>query len=531
MRLYASLLLLLICSACGRGQDSSQASGDAAQGSARINLGANPETLDPRKARDLSSSTVCTLIFEGLTRLGPDGKVVPGVAEEIVPNKDFTRYLFRLRRTLWSDGTPVTARDFEETWKQIVSPQFPAPQAALLYCIKNARAIRAGSLPVEALGVRAVDDYTLAVDLEYPVPYLAELTAMRTFLPVNQQVEGRNPNWALKASSQFISNGPFELAEWKQGDHISLRPNPRYWDATAVHLKSLELVMVDEKTELLMFERGELDWAGSPLSRLPLDSISSLREQGRLISAPAAATGWVRCNVLSAPLDQPKIRRALAYAIDRKALAEHVLQGGQTPALGIVPPTLAVSDVPYFKDNQPEAARRLFDQALEETGLTRKKLPTLTLSYAADELNKKVAETLQEQWRKTLDIKVELKGVEKAVFWSSLGQHDYQLAVGAWFADFRDATNFLDVFSEPGGSNNTQWEDPVYGQLLTMARAAEDTAKRQRLLQIAERRLIQAMPALPLFYYSLCYARSPRLTGVVVSELGILDFKYAQIKG
>jgi len=233
----------------------------------RINLGQNPATLDPAKARDLNTLTLLRMLFEGLTRLSKEEKPELALAKEVSLSQDLKRYTFALKESFWSEGTPLTAYDFVYAWRRALSPAFPSDYAAQLYVIKNGRAVKEGKLLQEELGVKALDERTLQVDLERPAPYFLELLSFPIFFPLLQSRQESYSRFVDHEDS-LVGNGPFCLKRWKQDDSLLIEKNERYWDSKSVKLKRVFFVMVDSETELALFEKGELDWAGSPLSSL-----------------------------------------------------------------------------------------------------------------------------------------------------------------------------------------------------------------------------------------------------------------------
>ncbi len=526
LALTASLL-----TSCGNSDDSrhSRRKGPT-DNVVRIASNSEAHTLDPRGARVLAASTTLNLMFEGLMRLDNDGELEPGVAEsvEISPNR--TTYTFHLRDSHWSNGDPVTAEDFMYAWKSMLEPNFPAPNAFQLYAIKNARQAKTGEASVDAVGVSAPDEKTLVVELDQPTPYFLELTAFHALFPVNQHIAKKHPSWAEGDFAHFTSNGPFQLDHWAHNDELTVVKNENYWDADAVKLSGVTLVIGDEHTALELFENNDLEWTGSPLSIIPPDAIASMTQQDTLEVAPAAGTHWLRVNVDAKPFDNVKMRKALSLALDRQALVEHVIQGNQTPAMGVLPPNSRWHSPNYFEDHDVASAKLLLRQALAEMGLTRDELPTMTLVYRNDERQHRLAQTLQQQWREVLGIMVELEAVENKLLYERLKNQDYQLANGSWFADFSDPYNFLAVFdAKDNGTNNTGWESKRYQQLLELSSLAADANKRKVLLLQAERLLMDESPVIPLFFYSMNFRRASQLRDVGLSDLGVLNFRNAEL--
>ncbi len=498
----------------------------------RLNIGDDPATLDPRKARDLASNSLCAMIFEGLTRLGPDGQPELAVAKSVDVSEDGKLYTFELHELEWSNGDPLTAFDFVTSWRTMLDPMFPAPQADKLYAIKNGKDIKEGFLAAESLGARAVGDYILTIELDQPTPYFLELTAFRAYLPINSNVERTHPQWATRISDgQFSCNGPFIITEWKHHDHITLMRNPRYREADSVKLPGIELSMVSSETAFQMFEQGELDWAGSPLDQIPTDSISSLRSVGLLHEREAKATEFFRFNTTEPPFNNQNVRKALSLALDRNAIVEHLLEGTARVAYGFIPPSSQWPDPEYPSGvNLPEA-QRLFALGLEELGIKKEDLPPITIAYANYERKHLIAQAVQQDWQNALGVEIVLEAREGAVLWNKLANLQYQIIAGSWFADIKDPIDLLNIFrTKDIGTNNTGWEDPVYEGLLEMSERKKSPSERLEILQLAEKLLIEEMPLLPIFHYSFNYVKNEDLNNAELNSLGQIEVRTAHFR-
>ncbi|MDX8430935.1 MAG: peptide ABC transporter substrate-binding protein [Candidatus Algichlamydia australiensis] len=461
-----ALLLFGILAVTGCNKDSSSAASKKREckTALKINIGQEPGTLDPRRARSLGDINLIKMFFEGLTRADADGKASLAAAKSYELSEDGRLYTFQLRNTSWSNGEGLTADDFVYAWKKALSPNFPCDQAAQLYPIKNAKSIKEGKLPMSFLGVKALDSKTLAIKLENPTPYFLDLLAAPIYFPVNAKVDRVNPNWSQNSQS-FICNGPFVLSEWRHHNQMIAEKNSRYWDEKAVQMAKIEMSMVDEKTGFSMFENRELHWEGSPHSTIPTDAITTLRESKNLRVKPFLGTYWIRTNTEVAPFNHPNFRKAFSLAINREAIIEHVTQGNQIVATGIVPDSMGLQETPLFTDHDIERARELFQQAKEELGLSE--LPEIRLSYSNSDRNHRIAQAIQEQWNEALGVRIALESVESKVYFDRVRKQDYQLACGSWIADYNDPINFLEVFaSKENGTNNTGWSNEEFASQL-----------------------------------------------------------------
>ncbi len=495
----------------------------------RINLGGEPQSLDPRKAKDLGCHTLMRMVFEGLARINLEEKTELALAKSVEVSDDLKTYTFHLKHTQWSNGDPVTASDFEYAWKKVLSPSFPSDNAFQLYVIKNGKEAKQGMCSLDAVGVRAVNPLTLQVELENPTPYFMDLLAFPIFFPVNMRVDVETPAWCTKCET-FVSNGPFSLKKWEHQDFIEVKKNQKYWDAEHVQLSHILLTMVKGETEFMMFEKNELDWAGSPLTILPLDALPRLREQNTLKVKPALATYFLRVNTEKFPLNSINLRKALAVAIDRESLLGNITYGSQIPATSLVPPGISLQKEPYFNDGDLVQARELFDAALEELQITKENFPKVTLFYKNSERSHLIAQAIVDQWHKVFGVRIGLEANEGKVYFTRVAKQDYDLASCDWYADFSDPVNFLEIFkTKKTGSNNTGWESEEFSYLINQSHSASGEVRRE-LLQESEKCLLDAMPIIPLFYYTMLYTQNERIQDVAVSSMGTIDFKWASFK-
>lgn len=530
-----SLLMLTIMGSCGK-KDTGQGNGgndgrkpcNCLQKTLKVNLGGEPSTLDPRKARTLADLNLVKMFMEGLYRIAQDGKASFALAKNVEVSKDQLTYTFHLKKSQWSNGEPVTAHDFIYAWKKVLSPNYPSSYAAQLYPIKNAKTIKEGKLPLSFLGVDAVDDHTLVVELQSPCPYFLELTALPIFFPVNAKLDKTNPKWA-ESIETFTCNGPFQPKTWNHHDKIVAEKNEIYWDKDHVALNEVEMIMVDDETGIKMFENGELHFQGSPLCSIPADTIDGLKKLNLLKTKPFQATYWISVNTEKAPLNHVKLRKALSMAVDRNQLTEHITKGGEAPAHSIVPnsmkPTSNLS--PIFTSISD--AKALFEEALGELQMTTNELPKITLTYSNTTRNHLIAQYLQDLWRTTFGLHIELEKFERKVFFSKVHSKDYQMATADWIADFNDPITFLNIFSSKKSKlNATNWQNKNYKLLLKKSFEESDQDQRQKLLAQCEEILMEEVPVIPLFHHSMLYVQD-HVDDLILTDSGNIDFKWATV--
>jgi len=500
-----------------------------------LNLSQDPVSLDPRVVRDLKDLTLVKQLFEGLMRLDAEGKPQPALAEKIEVSHDLQTYTFYLREAYWSNGDPVTAYDFAYAWSKVLDSSFASDYAHMLYPIKNAQAAREGTGRIEDIGVTVLNEKILVVELKDPTPYFLELTAFPTFFPVNKHVDLKQKNWTQSPGTFFVCNGPFCLKQWRPEAGISLQKNSLYWDKEAVHLDGIDFCVIsDNNTESYLFEKNELDWLGQPISHnIAAEILVKMKEKGEAYSYPVAGTLWFKFNVDKEPFVSKNMRKAFSYAINRQEIVTHVLQGNQTLATGPLPPSMAVSETPYFKDGDIEEARKFFALALEEKQWTSEDVPKIVLNYASSERNAKIAQLVQQQLKKALGLEVELEVQEKQLCRRRVRQGLFQVSIGDWVADFHDPLAFLELFKyrndaiNGNGMNDTGWQDESFIALLDQSLVECDSHKRKELLREAEGILVEEMPIAPVYHYAFDYVKKSYVKDVFLSPLGLADFKTA----
>jgi oligopeptide transport system substrate-binding protein len=278
-----------------------------ARSTVRLNFSRSIESLDSRRTNDEVSANLINMTHEGLLRINLKGDPEPAIAERYTISSDGCTYTFYLRKSNWSDGAPLTAHDFAYAIKSALAPDFVTSIKAKYFPIRGAEAAALGKGPFDAVGIYALDDQTLRFELARPTPYFLELVSSWNYFPVRKNMDEKSASWSTDISSHAF-NGPFMIESYLPGNRISLVKNPSYWDAHNVALEAIEISELgDSHTELELFEQGDLDWAGQPLSTgLPIESLEPLRKSGKLKTAPTSKTYFYCLNALSPPLHTQK---------------------------------------------------------------------------------------------------------------------------------------------------------------------------------------------------------------------------------
>lgn len=465
-----------------------------------------------RSIRDL---TVVKQLYEGLMRFDQENKLAPALASSIEISEDGCNYTFFLREAYWSNKEQITAYDFVRSLKMVLSKDFPTDYASMLFPIKNAKAAKMGLCPLEEVAIIALDEKRLSITLERALPYFLELTAFPTYFPVHSK-------------DKNIYSGPFKLKSMQYEYSLILEKNPTYWDKEKVGLDEIHFSMItDVITEAHLFEKGELDWLGQPLSG-EISTEYLAKAKRKVSSYPVIGTLWLAFNTDIFPFNHTKVRQALSVALNRQEMITHILQGGQQVATSPIPSLMNLHHEAYFLDGDQRAAQTLLQEAYGELSL--EKLPPITLTFNATRRNHQLAAVMQNQLEESLGIKVNLESTEDHIRRQKIKSGDFEIVFGDWCADFNDPVTFLELFTLPRsyGLNATNWISNHFVSLIEAASIEKDNAKRYSLLEKAEGILMNEMPIAPIYHWAFDYIKSECVEGVVLSPLGIADFKYAK---
>lgn len=494
-----------------------------------ISFNASVRSLDPSVGIDYPSAFVTKMLFEGLMYIGPDGQIQPAILDRYEISEDRKTYFFYLKPCFWSNGDPLTASDFEYSWKKVIDPTKQTLGADNFYPIKNARAATLGEVSIDQVGITALDKTTLKVELEHPTPYFLEMLSTSSYLPINEKTDRENPKWSNQDGAAFVCNGPYQLESHRFDNEIVVRKNPSYWNAERVTMPCIHIAVVkDTSTQLSLYEKNQLDWLGKPFSKIPVDALEHLKSKGDINFYKTIGLYWYFINVESFPFQNKKIRKAFAYAIDREAIVEHILQGKEVPAMGILPYSIATQPEPFFQDNQPYLALQLFEEGLEEMGISRKDIPEIVINYSDATIHSRVAEALQEQWTETFGIKVRLEHQDWKAHFAKLQKGNFQVGGMGWQSWLRDPIYIMQTFRDKeGGVNMSRWESSRYQTLLKATNEETDLIKRNNLFNQAEALLMDEMPVIPVYFSTMAFAKSDTLKNVYISELYEVDFRWS----
>ena len=498
-------------------------------------------TMDSSKSTDTVSSQMLGNTMEGLYRLDKDNKPIPAAAESSTKSEDGKKYTFKLRKDAkWSNGDPVTAKDFVYAWQRLLDPKTAAEYAFIAFPIKNAEVVNKGEKPVTELGVKAVDDLTLEVELEQAVPYFLNLVAFPSYYPLNEKfVKEKGEKFGIE-SDTTVYNGPFVLKDWKHEQGWQLKKNDQYWDKKTVKLEEVNFSVVKEPATLInLYDSGQVDFA--LLTGEFVDKYRNKKDEFGTYSQ--VSTYFIRMNQKrdgqDTPLKSKKLREAIALSVDKKNLANVILNDGSKEADFLVPKGLATG--PDGKDFQetfknglkPNAkkAAAAWEEAKKELG--KDQVTIEFLNYDTGNA-KKVGEYIKDQIEKNLKgvtVNIKLQPFKQKLKLET--EQDYDLSYAGWGPDYADPMTFLDMFQSKHSHNQMSFADPKYDDMIKKAgtELMGDAKKRWEELGKAEKLLLEQDVALvPLYQRGDAYVLKQNIKGIVKHNISPeYSFKWAYV--
>ncbi len=490
--------------------------------------GEEPQTLDPHLAEGLPSAHILRDLFEGLTAESPEGRIVPGAAIRWNISRDGKTYTFYLRRdALWSNGDPVTAKDFVYGLRRSANPDTASNYAQVLLPIANAAEVLAGDLPPSQLGVIAMDEYTLQISMRDPTPYFLALLSHSSTYPVHRtNVEEHGSTFSRPGN--LVSNGAYVLKDWVIRSRIELVKNENYWDAQNVIVEKVYYYpFEDQSTALKQFRAGKLQWT----SEVPNNQFKWLQQHypDELMISPWLGSYYFGFNLQREPfIENPELRLALALALDRDLLTEKVTQFGELPSYTLVPPGIRGYVSPsqewaeWTQAERNSEARRLYAAA----GYSEENPLRLEIRYDTGGNNKKMALAASSLWKQVLGVQATLLSEEFKVFLQNREQKVLtQVFRAGWISDYADAYSFLNLFRTGHGRNDYGYSNNLYDSLLDEIAAERIPSRRRRLMFEAERMLLTETPFIPVYTYVTKRMVNPRLKGW---QSNVMDHHYSK---
>lgn len=548
LALACVLALSVVLVGCGggstpgsNGTNGTSGGNTASEKQLAVQLGPNPETIDPALNNTIDGATMLLHAFETLLTIDENNNIQPGQAETWEVSEDGLTWTFHLRQGLkWSDGTDLTADDFVYSWQRMANPATAAPYAeTAVGMIKGyAEAIENDGT---ALAVSAPDASTFVVELANPCTYFEKIAAFISLSPVNKaSVEANGDAWAVEPST-YVSNGPFRMREWTVGSNITFEKNPNYWNADAVKLDSLKFVLMEDPTAAYTaYQNGEVLLAKDvPTEEIP--SLSRVEDGGDFYVAPIMGTYYLSLNLTREHLQDVRVRKALSLAIDREYVANVLMQGTYSPAYNLVGPGITDADSTtlfmdkanggksYIEQGNYEANLALAKELLAEAGYPEGKgFPAIEYVLNDSGYHKPLAEYLQQVWG-DLGLTVNVNVVEWSSFTPQRRAGDFDIARNGWSFDYNDPSSMLELFMTSNGNNDGKFSNAEYDAAMELARSSGDLEARFAALHTAEDIIMNEMGMLPIAYYNDFWLQSSKITGSWHSPYGYYYLMYADV--
>ena len=513
--------------------------GDSADGKVfRYAVNTLPTTLDPTKGQSIGDNEIQHAITEGLTR-NTAGDVKPGIAESWDESEDGLTYTFHLRKDAkWSDGEPITAADFEYSWKRLVNPETASPYAFIGDCLKNGQAIEQGKMDVEELGVKAVDDTTLEVTLEHPTSYFLSLIGSSgQYAPLRQDIVEKYGTDFAATSEKNVYSGPFVMTS-SEDNVWTFEENDNYWDKDSINLDKCELNYVENTdTQLSMYEAGDLDYV-----QVPTAYVSDYKDKAEVFANGNVDFCYINSKSDNPVLGNKNFRLALNYALNRNDYNKLANADTYTAFNGLVFPGLQAKGTTYGEaydlnsysyplDGDQDKATEYLNAAMQELGIANASDITVEVVTTDADSSKRIVETLQEQWQNALGINVKIRQVTYAdIYGKVFPEHDYEIGYGGWGSDYDDPYSYLELFKGDSSYNYSQYENPEVDQLLTASQDEPDTDKRMDELNQVEQDILADGAFVPLQARNVYYMLDDDTTGINFYYCSLnIDWVYADV--
>lgn len=513
--------------------------GDSSDGKVfRYAVNTLPTTLDPTKGQSIGDNEIQHAITEGLTR-NTAGDVKPGIAESWDESEDGLTYTFHLRKDAkWSDGEPITAGDFEYSWKRLVNPETASPYAFIGDCLKNGQAIEQGNMDVEELGVKAVDDNTLEVTLEHPTSYFLSLIGSSgQFAPLRQDIVEKYGTDFAATSEKNVYSGPFVMTS-SEDNVWTFEKNDNYWDKDSINLDKCELNYVENTdTQLSMYEAGDLDYVQVPTAYVP-----DYKDKAEVFANGNVDFCYINSKSDNPVLGNKNFRLALNYALNRNDYNKLANADTYTAFNGLVFPGLQAKGTTYGEaydlnsysyplDGDQDKATEYLNAAMQELGIANASDITVEVVTTDADSSKRIVETLQEQWQNALGINVKIRQVTYAdIYGKVFPEHDYEIGYGGWGSDYDDPYSYLELFKSDSSYNYSQYENPEVDQLLAASQDEADTDARMDELNKAEQDILADGAFVPLQTRNVYYMLDDDTTGINFYYCSLnIDWVYADV--
>ena len=490
------------------------------------------DTLDPHKAEGVPAINVIEDLYEGLMTYDQNGNLILGAAEKFDASQDGLKYIFYIKdKAKWSNGEKLTAYDFEYGLKRSVDPKTAGTRSTALAPIKNAEKILKGEIKSKDLGVKALNDRMLQINLEYPTPLALEILSNTVSFPVYKpSVEKYSDKFTQP--DHHITNGAFKLKEWVINSHLTLEKNYYYWNANEVKLKTVKYFDIEQPMqEFRRYQSGQVDLT----SNVPTENINYIKRilKDELITGPYMAVYYYGFNVNDLLLRNKNLRKALSFAVDRKIITDKLLRMGETPRQYLVPKRTKDYKNPSIDelDLTDELRIKAAQKAFADAGYSKKNAPTITILYNTMDSHKQIAVLIAAMWKSILGVKTELVNAEWKVFLKDVKERrNTQVFRQGIVGDFNDAYSILEGFQSDSPSNSLGYNNKEYDLLINKAKVEIDAEKREKYLQQAEKQLLADYAVMPLYTYTVKKLVKPYIGGFNVNFMNKNLSRYLYIK-
>ncbi|MEJ6465010.1 peptide ABC transporter substrate-binding protein [Fusobacterium ulcerans] len=527
----STLFVLGLLSGCGGSKEAAPTEAKKEAVKSNIVTIANDvelSSMDTGLATDGTSFEAIASVLEGLYQLDGAGNTIPGMAVKEEISEDGKVHTFTLRDAKWSDGQPVTANDFVFAWRRLANPKTASEYAYMIGVagIKNAEGVMSGEKPITALGVTAVDDKTLKVELDYPVPFFDQLAAFPPFYPIREDFYDKYKEQYALTPEAILSNGPFKMVEWNQGANYTMVKNDQYYDADKVQIDGLNFQVVkDAQSAMVAFDQGNVDYV-----KLTGEMVDQYKESPEFMNTLGGYLWFVSPNQKVPGLENANLRRALALSFDKEQIAEHLLKDGSIAANFAVPVKLAVGpDGKDFRETTPSylnvdkaKAKEYYEKAKQELG---KDKFAYELVFEDTEASKKVAEYLKSEIETNLlGMTINLKQQPKKARLQLMQNGVYELGLTRWGPDYADPMTYLDMWITGASYNYGSWSSKEYDKLIFDTSKGDLTGKpaeRWEALKQAEKVCMDAAAILPVYQTGSAVMIKKDLTGFEFHSVGV----------
>ena len=539
LALLLALCMTLALVACGGENGGSEANDDEPT-AITVQIGPNPETLDPALNSAVDGGNMLITLFETLLIIDENNAVQPGQAEGYTVSEDGLTWTFTMRDGLkWSDGTDLTAKDFEYTMKRICDPKTAAPYGETVVGMID------GYPDADKLNVKASEDgKTLTIVLSYPCAYFDKIVAFGTMSPVQQAtIEANGDAWATKPET-YVCNGPYMIKSWTPGERIVCVKNPNYkggWDTSKIVTDTINFLLIeDSAAAYAAYTSGE----SLLIKDVPTEEIPSLKKAedgGDFYVDTILGTYYLNLNCEKEVFKDVNVRKALNLAIDRDYIANTIMQGTYSPAYNFVGPGVSDASGSFFDNavaanggstyisKDYEANKAAAKEAIAAAGYPEGKgFPTITYSTNDSGYHVAVAEYLQQCYKDVLGITMEIEKVEWASFTPQRRAGDYEMARNGWVMDYNDASNMIELLYSTNGNNDGKYNNPAFDKAIDDSKVA-DQAAHFKALHEAEKIMMEDYANIPVAYYTDFWLQSSTLKGVWHSPYGYWYFQYAYV--